>query len=60
MRWLAGVFLLGALGRLLSLAVHGWPHGFQVALAVVELLLPPLFLWLAHAEEKALPAGASG
>ncbi|WP_091094974.1 DUF4345 domain-containing protein [Micromonospora citrea] len=59
-RWLAGVFLLGALGRLLSLAVHGWPHGFQVALAVVELLLPPLFLWLAHAEEKALPAGASG
>ncbi|MFG2986580.1 DUF4345 domain-containing protein [Streptomyces sp. NPDC048258] len=53
-RWLAGVFLLGALGRLLSLAVLGWPHWFQVVLAVVELVLSPLFFWLADAEEKAL------
>ncbi|MGK5628182.1 DUF4345 domain-containing protein [Streptomyces sp. URMC 123] len=50
-RWLAGVFLLGALGRLLSLAVHGWPHGFQVALTVLELVLPPVFFWLADADE---------
>ncbi|RKE16840.1 DUF4345 domain-containing protein [Streptomyces sp. TLI_171] len=57
-RWLAGVFWLGALGRLMSLAVHGWPHWFQVVLTAIELTLPPLFLWLADAEEKALgPAG---
>lgn len=53
-RRLAGIFLLGALGRLLSLAVHGWPHWFQVALTVIELALPPLFFWLANAEEAEL------
>ncbi|CAM5636074.1 hypothetical protein SAVIM338S_06151 [Streptomyces avidinii] len=52
-RWLAGVFLLGAAGRLLSLAVHGWPHGFQVALTAIELVMPPLYFWLADADEKA-------
>ncbi|MGW4384803.1 DUF4345 domain-containing protein [Kitasatospora sp. NPDC004531] len=46
-RGLAGIFFLGAVGRLLSLAVHGWPHWFQIALGVVELTLPPLFLRLA-------------
>ncbi|WP_407916477.1 DUF4345 domain-containing protein [Kitasatospora sp. NE20-6] len=59
-RWLAGVFLLGAVGRLLSLAVHGWPHWFQVVLTVVELALPPVFLQLADAEEKALRPVAPG
>lgn len=53
-RWLAGVFLLGAFGRLLSLAVDGWPHWFQVVLTGVELVLPPLFFWLADSEEKAV------
>lgn len=53
-RWLAGVFLLGGAGRLLSLAVHGWPQWFQIALAVIELGLPPVFFWLAEAEERAL------
>ncbi|MFF8532021.1 DUF4345 domain-containing protein [Streptomyces sp. NPDC015532] len=63
-RWLAGVFLLGGVGRLLSLAVHGWPQWFQIALAVIELGLPPVFFWLADAEERAphgdvesMPAG---
>ncbi|MCM2416139.1 DUF4345 domain-containing protein [Streptomyces sp. RKAG290] len=51
-RWLAAVFLLGALGRVLSLAVHGWPHWFQVVLGIVELVLSPLFFWLASAEEE--------
>ncbi|MFF5982180.1 DUF4345 domain-containing protein [Streptomyces olindensis] len=51
-RWLAGVFLLGGVGRLLSLAVHGWPQWFQIALAVIELALPPVFFWLADAEER--------
>lgn len=53
-RWLAGVFLLGAVGRLISLAVHGWPQWFQIALTVIELILPPVFFWLADAEERAL------
>ncbi|MFG2894769.1 DUF4345 domain-containing protein [Streptomyces sp. NPDC048248] len=53
-RWLAGVFLLGAFGRLLSLAVDGWPHWFQVVLTAVELVLPPLIFWLADSEEKAV------
>ncbi|MFC5144607.1 DUF4345 domain-containing protein [Streptomyces aureoversilis] len=53
-RWLAGVFLLGGVGRLLSLAVHGWPQWFQIVLAVIELGLPPVFFWLADAEERAL------
>ncbi|MFD5521088.1 DUF4345 domain-containing protein [Streptomyces sp. NPDC127066] len=51
-RWLAGVFLLGGVGRLLSLAVHGWPQWFQIALTVIELGLPPVFFWLADAEER--------
>ncbi|MFJ9867778.1 DUF4345 domain-containing protein [Streptomyces sp. NPDC101165] len=51
-RWLAGVFLLGGMGRLLSLAVHGWPQWFQTVLAVIELSLPPVFFWLASAEER--------
>ncbi|MEU7017669.1 DUF4345 domain-containing protein [Streptomyces sp. NPDC046385] len=61
-RWLAAVFLLGAVGRLLSLAVNGWPHWFQVALTVIELLLPPVLFLLADADERSsrerLPADA--
>ncbi|MEU8973017.1 DUF4345 domain-containing protein [Streptomyces monashensis] len=53
-RWLAGVFLLGGMGRLLSLAVHGWPQWFQIVLAAIELGLPPVFFWLAGAEERVL------
>ncbi|MFF7409864.1 DUF4345 domain-containing protein [Streptomyces lydicus] len=56
-RWLAGVFLLGGVGRLISLAVQGWPQWFQIALAVIELGLPPVFFWLAGADERALRSG---
>ncbi|MER7521215.1 DUF4345 domain-containing protein [Streptomyces sp. NPDC126499] len=52
-RWLAAVFLLGGLGRLLSVAVHGWPHWFQIALTVIELVFPPIWFWLAAADERA-------
>ena len=52
-RWLAGIFLLGAAGRLLSLALVGPPQAFQVVLTVVELVLPPVFFWLAPADERA-------
>ncbi|MEU4039730.1 DUF4345 domain-containing protein [Streptomyces collinus] len=57
-RLLAGVFLLGGVGRLLSLAVHGRPQWFQIVLAVIELTLPPVFFWLAGAEERASRDGA--
>lgn len=50
-RWLAAVFLAGALGRLLSMLVHGQPQWFQVVLAVVEVALPPVFFWFADADE---------
>jgi hypothetical protein len=55
-RWLAGIFFLGAAGRLLSLAVHGRPQWFQLVLTVIEIVLPPVFLWLASADEKATGA----
>ncbi|WP_371483032.1 DUF4345 domain-containing protein [Kitasatospora sp. NBC_00315] len=57
-RWLAGVFLLGAAGRLLSLAACGWPDGFQVVLTVIELIVPPVFFLLADAEEPRAAARA--
>ncbi|MFD5642155.1 DUF4345 domain-containing protein [Streptomyces anulatus] len=52
-RWLAVVFLLGGIGRILSLAVHGWPHPFQVVLALIELAFPPVWFCLADADERA-------
>ncbi|GLW68898.1 hypothetical protein Kpho02_11970 [Kitasatospora phosalacinea] len=51
-RWLAAVFLLGGAGRLLSLALHGRPQGFQIALTVIELGLPPVYFRLADADER--------
>ncbi|SER68764.1 protein of unknown function [Lentzea xinjiangensis] len=51
-RWLAGVFALSAAGRVLSLAVHGQPHWFQLPLIALEVVLPPVFFWLAAADEK--------
>lgn len=50
---LAGLFLLGGIGRLLSMVVLGPPHWFQVILTVLELGLPPLYFWLSTADEKA-------
>ncbi|MFF1561744.1 DUF4345 domain-containing protein [Streptomyces sp. NPDC058279] len=64
-RWLAGICLVGGLGRILSIAIHGWPQWFQIVLAATELLLPPLYFLLANADEKAAaarpgePAGAA-
>ncbi|MFQ6328249.1 DUF4345 domain-containing protein [Nocardia sp. CWNU-33] len=50
-RWLAGIFLLGAVGRGISLAVYGWPHWFQIVLTAIELVLPPVFFVLSRGEE---------
>ncbi|MGW1103113.1 DUF4345 domain-containing protein [Streptomyces sp. NPDC002540] len=52
-RWLSGVFLLGGLSRLPSLAVAGRPDSFQLVLAAIELTLPPVYFWLADADERA-------
>jgi hypothetical protein len=41
-------------------AIFGWPHRFQVVLAVVELTVPLAYLWLATAEEKAYPSMTPG
>ncbi|MGW2407397.1 DUF4345 domain-containing protein [Streptomyces sp. NPDC001739] len=57
-RALAGIFLLGGIGRLLSLAVHGPPQWFQVPLTVLELVLPPVYFWLADADERTRAATA--
>jgi predicted RND superfamily exporter protein len=37
---------LGGIGRLLSLAVRGAPHWFQIPLTVIELVVPPLIVAL--------------
>ena len=52
-RWLAGIFLLGGAGRVLSLLVHGRPQWFQLVLTAIEVGLPPIYLWLAPADERA-------
>ncbi|MFF9640864.1 DUF4345 domain-containing protein [Kitasatospora aureofaciens] len=52
-RWLTAVFLLGGLGRVLAIAVGGRPHWFQLVLMGIELGLPPVYFWLAAADERA-------
>jgi uncharacterized protein DUF4345 len=56
-RRLAGILLLGGVGRVISVAWYGWPHGFQVALAIVELTVPFVYFWLAPSDEKAARVG---
>jgi hypothetical protein len=51
-RRLAGVFLLGGVGRLASLAARGVPHWFQNVLTGIELVLPPVFFLLADSDER--------
>ncbi|MGW1738228.1 DUF4345 domain-containing protein [Nocardia sp. NPDC001965] len=47
-RWLTGIMFVGGLARFVSVAVHGWPHGFVIALTVLELTLPPIYFWSAR------------
>ena len=51
-QWLAAIFFAGGVGRLLSLAVAGSPQWFQLVLAGVELVLPPVLWGLAGADER--------
>ena len=58
-RLLAGLMLLSAVGRLISLLHNGRPHWFQEVLTAIEFVVPALFFGIADAEEKAElnPAG---
>ncbi|MFE9119951.1 DUF4345 domain-containing protein [Streptomyces sp. NPDC007172] len=51
-RALAAVFFLGGAARLLSWAALGRPDSFQIVLMGIELALPPLYFWLAGADER--------
>ncbi|MFI2232039.1 DUF4345 domain-containing protein [Nocardia testacea] len=57
-RWLAATMFVGGLARLFSVAAHGWPHGFVIGLTVLELVLPPVYFWLARGVE-ARPVSAA-
>ena len=52
-RLLAGLMLLGAVGRLISLVHNGRPHWFQEVLTAVEFVVPAAFFGIAAADEKA-------
>ena len=60
-RLLAGVMLLSAIGRLISLVDKGRPHWFQEVLTAIEFVVPAVFFGIAEAEENRvkaeLPAG---
>lgn len=55
-RWLAGFMFLGGIGRVLSMVQYGAPHWFQIPLTVIELVVPPLFVWLTR-PAAATPSG---
>lgn len=63
-RWLGGIFLLGGVGRVLSMVFYGPPQWFQVVLMVIEIIMPLLYFWLSTADEKLVvrlnEAGNSG
>jgi Domain of unknown function (DUF4345) len=53
-RLLAGLMLVSAIGRVMSLASHGRPHWLQEVLTAVEFVVPAAFLGMATADEKEL------
>lgn len=58
-RLLAGLMLVSAIGRVMSLVSHGRPHVFQEVLTAVEFVVPAAFfrmtgLRMATADEKEL------
>ncbi|MBK6296737.1 MAG: DUF4345 domain-containing protein [Sphingomonadales bacterium] len=46
-------FFLGGVMRLVSIALKGWPSNLVWALALSELVLPPVLWWMLRREEKA-------
>jgi len=59
-RWLAGIFFVGGLARLVSVVAHGWPHGFVIVLTVLELVLPPVYFWLVRGTESRAASATAG
>jgi hypothetical protein len=59
-RWLAAFMFLGGIGRLISLAVYGAPHWFQIPLTVIELVVPPLLGWLTFTTRRPLLVRGTG
>ena len=51
-RLLAGLMLLSAVGRLISLVHNGRPHWFQEVLTTIEFVVPAVFFGIAEAEER--------
>jgi hypothetical protein len=52
-RLLAGLMLVSAIGRLISLVHNGRPHWFQEVLTVIEFVVPAVFFGIADTDEKA-------
>jgi Domain of unknown function (DUF4345) len=52
-RALAGLMLISAVGRVVSLMHNGRPHWFQEVLTAIEFVVPAAFFGIADAEEKA-------
>ncbi|MBV8860256.1 MAG: DUF4345 domain-containing protein [Mycobacterium sp.] len=51
-RLLAGIMLLSAVGRLISLFRNGRPHWFQEALTAIEIVVPAVFFRITGKNEK--------
>src|SRR5271157_132278 len=51
-RLLAGLMLLSAVGRVLSLVHNGRPHWFQEVLTAIEFVVPAVFFGIAEAAEQ--------
>ncbi len=53
-RLLAGLMLVSAVGRMISLVSNGRPHWVQEVLTAVEFVVPAAFFGMATADEKEL------
>jgi hypothetical protein len=57
-RALAGLMLISAVGRVISLVHNGRPHWFQEVLTAIEFVVPAAFLGIADADEaQTIPKG---
>lgn len=59
-RILAGLMLIGGVGRIISWVDQGRPHPMWIALGAVEFVVPALFFWLTAAADSASEAKADG
>jgi hypothetical protein len=57
-RALAGLMLISAVGRVISLVNNGRPHWFQEVLTALEFIVPAAFFGIADADEaQIMPKG---